>query len=130
MQREANHWVQYWTAYPGQAKQSQVGDQRFHIPFIICKVGSRMQGPTSFCCGEADGLIKPLHFSAVSTVEVADMLLAAVNGEVVQLCGGDAVQGLKGIGSDPAEAGAIVVNPTFAMLRIVVNAPSVRADQT
>ena len=72
-------------------------------------------------------LVKMLHFGAVFPIAVFDVLLAAVDGKVVEVVGFDTKHDLKGVGCDPAKLWAGVVDRTGASFGIVVDAPALIA---
>jgi hypothetical protein len=68
------------------------------------------------------------HFQAAIAVDIFDLLVAAVDGEVTEFFGRDAEHFLEGFGFDAAEAGAMVVNLAGAIGVVEVDAPAVVAD--
>jgi hypothetical protein len=68
------------------------------------------------------------HFQAAIAVDIFDLLVAAVDGEVVEFFGGDTEHFLEGVGCDAAEAGAAVVNAAGAIGLVKVNTPAVVSD--
>ncbi len=74
-------------------------------------------------------MLEKLHLRAVFPVDAFDLLLAAVNGKVIQVVGLDAKQGLEGIRLHPAEAGPLLINGAEPLRLVIVNAPAVFPHQ-
>jgi hypothetical protein len=61
----------------------------------------------------------------VPAIDAGNLLVAAVDGKLVELLGGYAIHTLKVIRFDAAEAGAVLINLAFSAAMVKMDAPAI-----
>lgn len=80
--------------------------------------------------GQIQVPLKPHHLKAAIAVDCLNLLLATVNGKVVEIVCCDAIHICEGIRLDTAKARAIGVDLALSVVMIKVDAPAIGSYHT